>query len=405
MHVYFSGLGGVAIGPLALLARDAGYEVSGSDQARSRYTEIIEAAGIEVGYDQTGQYLEEVNNKNKIDWLVFTSALPADHSELVKAKDLGIKATKRADFINQFLSDHNLKLIAVSGTHGKTTTTAMLVWLFKQLKIPVSYSVGTNLPFGPSAHYDSQSEWFVYEADEYDRNMLEFHPDIAVITELDYDHPDTYKDKADYRTAFDKFTQQSKKVFARSDIVADEKIHLPGKHNRTNGTLAVAVVEDIVGSDKQPALIDAINDYPGTERRFEKLAENLYTDYAHHPAEIQATLQLASEIAGDRKIIALYQPHQNIRQHMIADQYKDCFSIAQKVYWLPTYLSREDKSLATLSPQDLINKLATKNAKLVELNADLVNTVKKEIDMGNLVIIMGAGDIDDWARKHFIGNA
>lgn len=192
MNIYFSGLGGVGIGPLTEIARDAGETVMGSDLHESLLTEELRTQGVKVNIGQDGSFLKACHDESPLDWFVYTAALPADHAELMLAKELGIRTAKRDEFLAEFIKAHNLKLIAISGTHGKTTTTGMTVWTLKQLGIPVSYSVGTTISFGPSGAYDPQSEYFVYECDEYDRNFLHFFPYVSLLPSVDYDHPDTY---------------------------------------------------------------------------------------------------------------------------------------------------------------------------------------------------------------------
>ena len=199
MHIYFSGISGVAIGPLARIARDAGHTVTGSDLAENLVTEELRQAGITFTIGQDGSYLREVHAASPLDWFVYTAALPADHPELALAKELGIRVSKRDEFLAEFLKEQNLKLIAISGTHGKTTTTGMTVWALKQLGVPVSYSVGSTLSFGPSGAFDPDSEYFVYECDEYDKNLLHFSPYLSLLTSIDYDHPDTYPTEEEYK--------------------------------------------------------------------------------------------------------------------------------------------------------------------------------------------------------------
>ena len=153
MNIYFSGVGGVGIGPLALLARDLGYDVVGSDFVKSPYTDVIEAAGIPVYFEQTRNTIAKRHALQPIDWYIHTAALPLDNPELAFAHEHGIRTSKRDEFINKVIDEHKLKLIAVAGTHGKTNTTGMLIWAFKQLGIPVSYLIGTNISFGASGHY------------------------------------------------------------------------------------------------------------------------------------------------------------------------------------------------------------------------------------------------------------
>jgi len=335
------------------------------------------------------------------------------------ARDNHIRISKRDELINQLVKDKRQQLIAVSGTHGKTTTTAMLAWLFDQFDIPESHSIGTRVSFAPSGSFSSDGQCFIYEADEYDRNMLHFHPEIALITSLDYDHPDVYPTRDDYKEAFRQFVAQSKKVFAwqadldyigiapveRKIIAVDDlltqidTITLPGDHNRRNALLACAVFDSLFTELTFEQIVAAINRFPGTQRRFERLAENLFSDYGHHPAEIAATLQLANEL--NKNVVLVYQPHQNVRQHELADEYRNCFAQAKHVYWLPTYLTREDPQLPVLTPKQLIAKLDNpKVAEPAEMDEALIHAIRRELDRRSLVLVMGAGSIDKWLRDN-----
>jgi UDP-N-acetylmuramate--alanine ligase len=412
MNIFFSGLGGVGMGPLAEIARDAGYGVFGSDVEEGLMTDKLHQDGIDVHIgSQDGSFLREVHDANPIDWFVYTPAIKDDHPELVAAKELGIKTAKRGSYLAHFIEEKGLKLIAVSGTHGKTTTTGMLIWTMIELGLPISYSIGTTLTFGPSGAYDPASEYFVYECDEFDRNMLYFSPYLALIPSLDYDHPDTYPTPADYLTAFREFAIKSQSVIAWDDQHSEafEGLHnvsflsghkvsndiaVVGLHNRRNAMM----VQDAI---KQLGLSDDCSDillrFPGTDRRFEKLGDNLYSDYGHHPIEIAATLQLARELSDH--VVLVYQPHQNIRQHEIKDEYTDQFELADEVYWLPTYLSREDKNLEILKPEDLIHNITNRDhVHVAEFNDELWNIIQKARSEGKLVLGMGAGAIDGWLR-------
>lgn len=413
MNIYFSGIGGVGIGPLAEIARDAGYSVQGSDAQRGPIFDRLEQSGVRVSTDQTGAFLEECNTEKPVDWFVYTAALPENHPELVLAQSLGIRTAKRDELLSAIIADKGLRLIAVAGTHGKTTTTGMLVWALKELGVPVSYSVGSTLSFGPSGHYETGSEYFVYECDEFDRNFLAFSPHISLVTSVDYDHPDTYPTKEEYLSAFRQFVHQSEMcVLWQSDadyiqtrdpstwcLQDDELIPLtlPGAHNRRNATLALKVLERLhLGENQQNR--DVMEQFPGTDRRFERLADNLYSDYGHHPVEIAATLQMARELSGH--VVLVYQPHQNTRQHEIRDQYTDSFTLADMVYWLPTYLSREDPNLETLSPEQLTARLSNREAvTIADMNDELWQKLQAHRSENHLVLCMGAGSIDAWVRQ------
>lgn len=396
MHIYFSGIGGVGLGPLAEIALDAGYRVSGSDMSDSPMFQELKARGANVHLGQNPAIMNELHSSQPIDWLVYTVALPNDHSELEFARSNNIKISKRDELLAKIIKEKNLKLIAISGTHGKTTTTAMVVWLFKKLGLPVSYCIGASINFGPSGSYDPASKYFVYECDEFDRNFLHFHPYLSLITSLGYDHSDTYPSPADYKLAFEQFADQSQVTMTWREAPA-QNISLAGIHNRSNGALAIAGVQKIT-NELPEKLIPLLNNFPGSSRRFEKLIDNLYSDYAHHPSEIGATLQLASELSDH--IVVVYQPHQNIRQHQIV--YGSCFDMAEKIYWLPTYLSREDPNLKVLTPQELAKNIDPKKIVFTDLSQDLRRSIEAEITAGKLVIIMGAGSIDNWAKKTFI---
>lgn len=412
MNIYFSGIGGVGIGPLAEIAYDAGYNVRGSDASDSLQLQKLRARGLSVTVGQDGSFLQSSHDTQPIDWFVYTAALPADHPELVLAQKLGIKTAKRDELLARIIAEENLKLIAIAGTHGKTTVTGMLVWTLKQLGVPVSYSVGSTLSFGPSGKFDPASDYFIYECDEFDRNFLHFSPYLSLITSIDYDHPDSYPTEQDYKQAFRQFVEQSDMaIMWRADdgyiqATADDgwilhegeamDLPLPGAHNRRNATLVAKAVEYLrLGSQEQTT--KALSEFPGTDRRFEKLGDNLYSDYGHHPVEITATLQLARELSDH--VVLVYQPHQNVRQHEIKDDYVDSFALAEEVYWLPTYLSREDPNLPILTPEELTENITNKNAiRIADLNDELWNEITRAREEGKLVLGMGAGTIDGWLR-------
>ena len=411
MNIFFAGVGGVGIGPLAHIAIDAGYDVQGSDRSESNMVQGLRDRGISISTDgDDGSFLRACHEAKPIDWFVYTSALPDTHPELVLARQLGIKTAKRDELLAYIIAEKNLKLIAVAGTHGKTTTTGMLVWIFQQLGIPLSYSVGTTLRFGPSGKFDPQSEYFVYECDEFDRNFLHFHPYLSLILSIDYDHPDIYPTPKDYTDAFDQFIHQSDMTIMwqkdtegiqppqNSWVLQDNEVldlKLPGAHNRQNGTLAVKAMEFLTISSREE-VTEIVQRFPGTDRRFERLGDNLYTDYGHHPAEITAMLQLAREVSDH--VTLVYQPHQNVRQHEIRNDYRHCFAGADEVYWLPTYLSREDPNLPILSPEALTKEIDNTEIIISDLNDELWNAIQRARHAGNLVLVMGAGNIDGWVR-------
>lgn len=404
MNVYFNGISGTGLGPLAELAQDAGFTVFGSDLKEGAISSELSKRQIEVAYgEQDGSFLRRKIEDNGVDWYVYTSAAPDDNEELQTAREAGIKCTKRDEFLAELVRQKNLKMIAVAGTHGKTTTTAMIVWALTQLDIPVSYLVGTTLGWSNGGHFDPDSEFFVYEADEYDRNFLAYHPYLAAITCIDYDHPDIYPTVNEYRAAFDKFMAQSDNVVRNTTVSRD--ITLVGGLRRQDASIALEVIEKIIPGINRQRVVDALNEFPGAGRRFEEIVHGVYTDYAHHPNEITSTIKMAVELkerdhfAG---LAVIYQPHQNTRQHEVKDEYKNAFVGADRIFWLPTYLTRENPDLAVLSPEDLTENTVTKSQTTVtELTDELGEEIHRLHNENWLILLMTAGPADGWLREQF----
>ncbi|MCL2085803.1 Mur ligase domain-containing protein [Candidatus Saccharibacteria bacterium] len=440
-NIYFIGIGGNAMGPLAEFAQDAGYSVFGSDRGANLMTEELSTRGINVHIgEQNGDFLSQVHSQTPIDWLIHSSAVPESHPELARARELGINnITKRSDLINFFIRAHNLQMIAIAGTHGKTTTTTMLTWAFHELDIPASHLIGAPITFGFSGKFDPNSNIFIYEADEYDRNFLAYSPATSIITTVDYDHADIYPTEDDYKAAFWEFCQKSGKVITWRSIAeklklqnpgveyektsggvtsmssinqrlitldgVDSRLKLAGEHNRENATLVLEYLRRESGRP-EIELIPALNRFPSAKQRFERLADNLYTDYGHTPEEIAATLQMAREVARpDQNIVAVYMPHSNARQKEIVSRggYSNTFDVASKIYWLPTLLARLSENENLLTPNDLINTLseASKpNAEPAEPNETLIQKIKQHLSYGDFVIFFGTDD--RWLRNSFL---
>lgn len=425
MHIYFSGVGGAGIGPLAQIAQQAGYQVSGSDQQNSQYIEYLRKHGLsDIHIGQTAQAIAELHDKQPIDWFVYSSSLPANHPELAFCQDQGIKTSKRDELLNQIIEDKNLELVAVAGTHGKTTTTAMVIWLLKQLGIPLSYSVGAKLSFGDMGHFDDKAKYFVYEADEFDRNFLAFEPAASLITGVSWDHHEIFPTRDDYRAAFCDFIGQSRHIFLwrddadylelepadnRSILTPEddrELISLKGFYNRLDARLAVEAVAWLTDADLAD-LIKHINDFPSLSRRMEEIVPGLFSDYAHTPEKIRGAMSAALELASDsgRQLVVVYEPLTNRRQHYVIDDYKDVFNGASKLYWLPSYLAREDPDQPLLEPAELIKHLGDPSiAEAMKRDSLLKEAIKKHLAAGDMVVCMAGGggnSLDDWLRAEF----
>ncbi|MDO4978933.1 MAG: Mur ligase domain-containing protein [Candidatus Saccharibacteria bacterium] len=407
MKIYISGIAGTGVGPLALLAKAAGHGVYGSDKNSGMILPELDKAGIDVEIgNQDGSFLERTFRETGVDWFVHTSALPENHPEILKAKQLGIKISKRDEFLNYICKEENLWLVGVAGTHGKTTTTAMIVWTAIALKMPVAYLVGTTLGFAPTADYSKGDQFLVLEADEYDRNFLAFNPEIAVIPTISYDHPDIYPTENDYNQAFEQFKSQSKVILEPNGI--DEGIELVGRARKIDAGLALRALEKMWELSKEEGefprdlAVQILNAFPGVGRRFERLIPGVYTDYAHHPEEIAATINLAEEEAAKRGlkgVVAVYEPHQNTRQHEVREGYKNAFEGVNRLFWLPTYLTREDESLSVITPAEFIQDLEGGfEAEPAEAGDVLGERLCVLRDEGYLILLMTAGPADGWLR-------
>lgn len=420
MHIYFSGIGGTGIGPLALIASQAGFTVSGSDKQDSDYIAYLRTKGIEnIDIGQTSSQIAAAHRKQAIDWFVYSSAVekenPDGHPEIIFAEQNGIKHSKRDTFLNELLKRTNKKMVAIAGTHGKTTTTAMTIWLFKELHIPISYSVGAKLSFGDMGEFNPDSEYFVYEADEYDKNFLSFSPAISIISGIAYDHADIYPTPEIYNQAFVEFICQSDEVFAHpkdlehigmsgeNETVDISDFTIVGQVNRANAQLVVEAVSEISGKSHDE-LITIMNRFPGVARRFEKISENIYSDYAHTPEKIQGAIQIAQE-SGKGDVVVVYEGLHNTRQHFIKADLPTLFTGIKKLYIVPSYLAREDESLEMLTPEKLC--AITEEPEIREpasLDENLKNSITEHVNNGELVLCLtagGGGSLDEWLRKEF----
>lgn len=424
MHIYFSAIGGSGIGPLALIAHKAGFEVSGSDKQDSRSIDYLKKQGItDIHIGQSADQIRQVHETSPIDWLVYSSAVSSENPELLFCNQNGIKTSKRDEFLNYLITKKNLKLIAIGGTHGKSTTTAMVIWLFKQFNIPLSYSLGAKISFGDSGVYDDNSQYFVYEADEFDRNFLNFNPYYSIITGISWDHHEIFKTRDEYKQAFRQFLDQSQKTILlpedasylgigqspKINIVNNEvtdKIKLLGHYNRLDALLASKAFNEITANDYLDILAK-INKFPGLERRMEEITSNLYSDYAHTPEKIKAAMNVAIETAKlkNQQIYVIYEPLTNRRQHYIKDEYNDSFDGATHVYWIPSYLAREDPSQSVMTPTELISHLADPSiASEASMDQSLAKIIKKHLDEGAMIVALnggGGGGLDEWLRLNF----
>lgn len=412
-----------------MIARQAGYNVSGSDKQDSQYIHYLQEHGVTtVHIGQSYEAIAAIHERQPIDWYVYSSAVlmeQPDAPEFRFCQQHNIPTTTRNELINKILADKQLKMLAIAGTHGKTTTTAMAIWVFKQLGIPISYSVGGKLSFGEMGEYAEGSQYFVYEADEFARNFLAFHPALSLISGVDWDHPDIYPTREEYYDAFRTFIGQSQKtvlwatdnerlglapdesriVLPDSDEQIDRQVQLPGRVNRLDAWIVAQAISSIT-QEPVDRLCNLLSEFPGVSRRFERITHNLFSDYAHTPAKIRGALQIAHEAAGPN-VVVVYEGLHNTRQHFIKDELTTLFDDIKQLYIVPSYLAREDESLPLLSPTDLRNLLSESTrakAKPAALDDDLKQAIQSHLSSGDLVLCLTAGgghSLDEWLRTSF----
>lgn len=413
---------------MALVAKQAGYEVSGSDKQDSQYIAYLRKHGIDDIYiGQTTEGIAALHDKKPIDWYVYSSAIAIeqpDGPEFVFCREQGIHMSKRDELLNQIITDRGLKLIAIAGTHGKTTTTAMTVWLLKQLGLPLGYILPAKSSFADMGAFEAGAEYFVYECDEFDRNFLSFQPALSLITGIDWDHPDIYPTREDYNAAFNEFLEQSSMAYIWKDdaelIGVQEStslgvmeyedyeglFHLAGDVNRQNAALVAQGIMKLLGRDDLPALAEILDRFPGVARRFEQIAPGLYTDYAHTPPKIRGALQLAHEVA-DNNVVVVYEGLHNTRQHFIKAELENLFDGVKKLYIVPSYLAREDQSLKLLTPDDLKLLMSADTQTVTEaalLDGALRESIVRHLEAGDTVLCLTAGgghSLDEWLRENF----
>jgi UDP-N-acetylmuramate--alanine ligase len=425
MHIFFSGIGGTGIGPLALVAKQAGYAVSGSDKQESLYIDYLRHHGInDVTIGQSLDDIKKSHEKNPIDWYVYSSAVSIeqpDAPEFQFCRENGIRMSKRDELLNEILQQKELKLIAIAGTHGKTTTTAMAIWLAKQLAMPIGYILPAKSSFAEMGAYEDGADYFIYECDEFDRNFLHYHPTLSIITGVDWDHPDIYPTREEYYQAFRDFLTQSDAYMlwqsdadrlssAPSETLGDadpgiDHIRLAGHVNRRNAWEVAHAFAKITGKTIDE-LVPLLEKFPGVSRRFEQIVPQLYSDYAHTPEKIRGALQLGHEVAGE-KLVVVYEGLHNTRQHFIRDDLVHLFDSPKQLYVVPSYLAREDQSLELLTPEKLIEGLseaARGKSEARLLNNELKETINRHLEDGDTVLCLtagGGGSLDEWLRAEF----
>jgi len=451
-HVHFIGIGGSGISAIARLLLESGHTVSGSDRAMSPFAEGLQRDGATVfsGHD--------AKNIAGADWVVRSSAIADDNPEVIAAQAAGIPVYKRADFLGRLMADR--VGIAIAGTHGKTTTTAMMAWTLVALGADPAFIAGgvvNNL--GVNARAGSGAP-FVIEADEYDRMFLGLKPRYAVITNVEHDHPDCYPTAADFHEAFVAFAklvpdngalivcaddagamkvvqqarQMGKRVVLYSaadafagmgdsgeNVIARNiqpnniggfnfdatvmgqttpvALQVPGIHNVRNALSVLSAIALMqLPLDKAAA---ALGEFTGAGRRFDIKGEvdgvTVIDDYGHHPTEIRTTLAGARARYAFRKLWAIWQPHTYSRTQMLFKEFTEAFADADEVIVTEIYRSRE--AAQNYSSKLVVDAMKHHGAHFIpELN-DVAEYLLKHIRPGDVLITFSAGDADQISVK------
>ncbi len=407
MKVYCIGIGGIGLSALARYFKHKGYEVSGSDMSDSELVQALKQEGIDVhiGSD-AGRITKEY------DMVVYTIAIPETQVEFVRAKELRILTKTYPEALGEVTKEKTT--IAVCGTHGKTTTTAMTYYALKACGINPTVIVGSLLAGVGTNFIPGDSDYMVVEACEYKRSFLNLHPKHIIVTNIDADHLDYYKDIGDIHNAFQEFADkipsdgcmvahrgsdlltQGKKVDADAIDMNGIMLSVIGRHNQANAQLVLALLHEFGLPEEK--IREGLKEFKGTWRRLEykgKTAKgvDVYDDYGHHPTEIRATVEALKEKYSNRLMYIFFQPHLFSRTKMFMESFADVLKTVDRVYLMPIYAAREtdDGTVTSGLLMQRINELGGQ-ASLMDSKLALSPAVEALEDPRIIAVNIGAGD-------------
>lgn len=440
---------------LAIVAKEKGYTVTGSDVADDFTTaEVLKKFKITplMGFKKENlKYLTNWPNSSNL--VIVTGAHGGlNNLEAVAAKEMGLKVLSHGQALAEFTKEK--KTIAVSGSHGKTTVAAMVAHILMKAGLDPSFAVGCGniKSLGSPGHF-GKGEYFVAEADEYVKRFLDLNPTVGVVTNIEYDHPDAFRNLEEVKSVFWEFTQKIKEDGVLIAGIDDENVRqlLPkikvsvlsygfspicdyqisrlssgeeatwfnlkyqgtdlgqftlrvcGKHNSQNAA-AAAIVANYLGLSWSE-IKKHLATFLGTSRRFEKISEKnggkFYDDYAHHPTQIKATLSAARARFPKKRIIAVFQPHTFSRTKALFEEFSQCFKSADLVIITKIYASAREKDDPAISSKMLVNNILKfqKDVIYLETPDEVVEYLKTNLKPEDVVITMGAGDIYELHKK------
>lgn len=424
---------------LAEILLEKGYRVSGSDMKGSDIINRLTNLGAEIHIGHNAC------NINDVDLIVYTAAIASDNPELLEAQSRNIPIMDRAEFLGHVMQGHKYN-VAVSGTHGKTTATSMISHIVLEADVDPTILVGGELDIIDGNVRSGKSEYFITEACEYKGSFLKFHPTIGVILNIDADHLDFYKDIDDIALAFKKFSKlipedgcligfaEDDRVmkiaseakcnvlsyginkgdvtaqnitfdgkgcaffdaFKGSEKILSVQLGVPGRHNILNALASICTALSL-GIDEK-FIAKGLESFGGTHRRFElkgtKDGITVVDDYAHHPTEIRATLSAAKNYP-HKRIYCVFQPHTYSRTITLFDEFTCAFSDSDMLILADIYAARE-KDTGEISSSMLGDSIRTKGVSCINLHSfgEIVDYLKKELKEGDLLITVGAGDVN-----------
>ncbi len=452
-HIHLIGIGGTGLSAIARVLLEKGYAVSGSDQTASPLFNAITAAGVRTFL---GHAAEQVAGA---DLVVRSSAIPDSNPEVVAARAQGIPVLKRSDFLEELTGDKDT--LAVAGSHGKTTTTAMLVWMLDRLGTDPSFIVGGVVrQLGCNAKA-GKGLYFAIEADEYDYMFLGLSPKMAIITNIEHDHPDCFPTQADYREAYLEFLKRvrsdglaliclddpqaqvlmdeikdsptqilgygtsTRAAYKPQDIrmvngypqfdlvyqpdppnaeeLVSVQLNVPGHHNALNATAALAAIHALGLPLGEAA--DALEQFTGAGRRFEVIGEakgvTVIDDYGHHPTQLTATLEAARELYPDQRIWAVWEPHTYSRTQIMEDEFIQALYLADKAIILKIYAAREENP--GYSAQKFVDALPENKAVFISDFKSAADFLLKNLSFGDILITFSAGKATQVSQKVLAG--
>ncbi len=430
--IYMLGIGGIGMSALARYYQSMGYAIAGYDRTKSRLTFQLEKEGMAIHYEDRPELLPE-----SIDMVIYTPAVPHDLKEFEALRQRELPILKRSEALGKISKDHFT--IAVSGTHGKTTTTAMIAHILNHSRLNTTAFIG-----GIAKNFDSnlllgkpKDSILVVEADEFDRSFLQLHPDVSIIGSIDADHLDIYGDKEHLIESFNDFAKLTKRnVIVREGLEVEAwnkitygfgddckyqiilgnsgsgytmfyikgegqdkfKIIMPlaGIHNVLNATAAFIAARRIGVS--RNAIAEALHTFMGVKRRFDvRINTEKYCyidDYAHHPEEIRSCLQAIRDFYPNRRLTLVFQPHLYSRTRDFMDEFAEVLATADELILLDIYAAREEP-IEGVSSQVLLDKIQMPDKKLVA-KTQLIKLIDSE--KPELLVTMGAGDIDRYVE-------